>query len=206
MNLSKMILIIIFSVFILSCTSNGQKEIKKQEDTKINLEEYLTLKNNEKLIAIMKTSMGTIELELFPNEAPKTVKNFVGLSLKGFYDGVIFHRIIKDFMIQGGDPTGTGRGGASIYGGPFEDEFSPSLKHDSPGILSMANAGPNTNQSQFFITVVPTPWLDIKHTIFGKVINGMEVVREINSVPTDEKDRPLEDVVIEKITIEKRKF
>lgn len=205
MNLSKMILII-FSVFILSCTSNGQKEIKKQEDTKINLEEYLTLKNNEKLIAIMKTSMGTIELELFPNEAPKTVKNFVGLSLKGFYDGVIFHRVIKDFMIQGGDPTGTGRGGASIYGGPFEDEFSPSLKHDSPGILSMANAGPNTNQSQFFITVVPTPWLDLKHTIFGKVINGMEVVREINSVPTDEKDRPLQDVVIEKITIEKRKF
>lgn len=206
MNLSKMILIIIFSVFILSCTSNGQKEIKKQEDTKINLEEYLTLKNNEKLIAIMKTSMGTIELELFPNEAPKTVKNFVGLSLKGIYDGVIFHRVIKDFMIQGGDPTGTGRGGASIYGGPFEDEFSPSLKHDSPGILSMANAGPNTNQSQFFITVVPTPWLDLKHTIFGKVINGMEVVREINSVPTDEKDRPLQDVVIEKITIEKRKF
>lgn len=206
MNLYKITLMIIFSLLILSCTSNGQKETKKQNDEKINLEELITLKNNEKLIAIMKTSLGTIELELFPYEAPKTVKNFVGLSLKGFYDGVIFHRVIKDFMIQGGDPTGTGRGGASIYGGPFEDEFSPSLKHNSPGILSMANAGPNTNLSQFFITVVPTPWLDLKHTIFGKVLRGMEVVREINSVPTDEKDRPLENVIIEKITIEKRKF
>jgi len=206
MNLHKITLMIIFSILILSCSSNGQKETKKQNDTKINLEELLTLKNNEKLIAVMKTSMGTIEIELFPYEAPKTVKNFVGLSLKGFYDGVTFHRVIKDFMIQGGDPTGTGRGGASIYGGPFEDEFSPSLKHDSPGILSMANAGPNTNLSQFFITVVPTPWLNLKHTIFGKVINGMEVVKEINSVPTDEKDRPLQNVVIEKITIEKRKF
>ncbi|MDH7603484.1 MAG: peptidylprolyl isomerase [Melioribacter sp.] len=206
MNLYKISLMIIFSILILSCTSNGQKEAKKQNDIKINLEELLSLKNNEKLIAIMKTSIGTIELELFPYEAPKTVKNFVGLSSKGFYDGVTFHRVIKDFMIQGGDPTGTGRGGASIYGGPFEDEFSPSLKHNSPGILSMANAGPNTNLSQFFITVVPTPWLDLKHTIFGKVINGMEVVKEINSVPTDEKDRPIQNVVIEKITIEKRKF
>ncbi len=206
MNLHKITLMIIFSLLILSCTSNGQKETKKQNDEKINLEELITLKNDEKLIAIMKTSLGSIELELFPYEAPKTVKNFVGLSLKGYYDGVIFHRVIKDFMIQGGDPTGTGRGGASIYGGPFEDEFSPSLKHNSPGILSMANAGPNTNLSQFFITVVPTPWLDLKHTIFGKVLRGMEVVREINSVPTDEKDRPLENVIIEKITIEKRKF
>lgn len=203
MKIRKIFIMLLLALIFMSCSSNGQKE--KTNETKINLDELISLKNNEKLYAIMETSMGTIELELFPAEAPKTVKNFVGLSIKGFYDGIIFHRVIKNFMIQGGDPTGTGRGGASIYGEPFEDEFSVSLRHDSPGILSMANAGPNTNQSQFFITVVPTPWLDLKHTIFGKVVKGMEVVNAINVVPTDENDRPLEDVVIKKVTIEKRK-
>ncbi|MEG8946024.1 peptidylprolyl isomerase [Rosettibacter firmus] len=205
MKYFRMFLLGIISLMILNCTSNNQKQPETKNEAKDNIEEMITLKPDEKLIAVMKTNMGTIELQLFPNEAPKTVKNFVGLSLKGFYDGVIFHRVIKNFMIQGGDPTGTGMGGASIYGGPFEDEFSVSLRHDSPGILSMANAGPNTNQSQFFITVVPTPWLDLKHTIFGKVINGMDVVNSINSVPTDKNDRPLQNVVIEKIIIEKRR-
>lgn len=164
----------------------------------------MELKNNEKLIAKFSTNMGDFEIELFPFEAPKTVKNFASLANKGFYDGIIFHRVIKDFMIQGGDPTGTGRGGSSIYGGPFEDEFSINLRHDSPGILSMANSGPNTNQSQFFITTVPTPWLDAKHTVFGRVVKGMDIIYAIGEVETNQMDRPAQDVVMKKVIVEKR--
>jgi cyclophilin family peptidyl-prolyl cis-trans isomerase len=161
--------------------------------------------SKEMTVAVIKTNMGTIEIELFAKETPKTVENFVGLANKGYYNGVIFHRVIDNFMIQGGDPTGTGRGGASFWGGKFADEIVPSLKHDQPGILSMANAGPNTNGSQFFITVVATPWLDGKHTVFGKVINGMDVVYAISKVKTSKPgDKPLKDVVMEKVTIEKR--
>jgi len=153
-------------------------------------------------IAIVETSMGTIEIGLNSKEAPKTVKNFMGLAEKGYYNGVIFHRVIDNFMIQGGDPTGTGRGGESIYGKKFEDEIVPSLRHTGAGIVSMANAGPNTNGSQFFITLAPTPWLDGKHTIFGKVVNGMDVVQAIGKVETNPtNDRPMKDVVIKKITI-----
>jgi len=159
---------------------------------------------SKQTVAIIQTNMGTIELELFADKTPKTVENFVGLAKKGYYNGVIFHRVIDKFMIQGGDPTGTGRGGESFWGGRFEDEIVPELKHDSEGILSMANAGPNTNGSQFFITLVPTPWLDGKHTVFGKVIKGMEVVRAIGKVQTNQQDRPLKDVVMEKVTIEMR--
>ncbi len=155
-------------------------------------------------VAIIKTNMGTIEIELFADQTPKTVENFVGLAEKGYYEGVIFHRVIKNFMLQAGDPTGTGRGGASFWGGKFEDEFVSDLKHDTPGILSMANAGPNTNGSQFFITLVPTPWLDGKHTVFGKVINGMDVVYAIGEVKTAAGDRPVNEVVMEEVTIEKR--
>lgn len=156
-------------------------------------------------VAVMKTSMGTIEIELYAKLTPKTVQNFVGLAQKDYYKGVIFHRVIDNFMIQGGDPTGTGRGGASLWGGKFEDEIVPSLKHTEAGILSMANAGPNTNGSQFFITLVPTPWLDGKHTVFGKVIGGLEVVHAIGKVKTSKPyDKPLTDVVIESITIENR--
>jgi cyclophilin family peptidyl-prolyl cis-trans isomerase len=155
-------------------------------------------------VAVIKTNMGTIEIELFAEQTPKTVENFVGLSEKGYYNGVIFHRVIKNFMIQGGDPTGTGRGGASFWGGKFEDEFVSDLKHDTPGMLSMANAGPNTNGSQFFITLVATPWLDGKHTVFGKIINGMDVVNEIGKVKTAAGDKPVNDVVMEEVTIEKR--
>lgn len=152
----------------------------------------------------MTTSMGVIEIELFEKDTPKTVKNFVGLSEKGYYDGVIFHRVIDQFMIQGGDPTGSGRGGESIYGKKFDDEFCAHLKHNSPGILSMANAGPNTNGSQFFITLVPTPWLDNKHSIFGKVIGGMDVVEAIGKVKTTKPyDKPAVDVKIVSVTIEK---
>lgn len=126
------------------------------------------------------TDKGNIELEVYPDKAPKTVQNFATLAKKGFYNGITFHRVISDFMIQGGDPTGTGSGGESIYGGRFEDEIDPSLKFDGPGVLAMANAGPNTNTSQFFITHVATPWLDGKHTIFGKVTKGMDVVNSIS--------------------------
>ncbi|MCX7612075.1 MAG: peptidylprolyl isomerase [Ignavibacterium sp.] len=160
--------------------------------------------NEKQTVAIIQTNMGIIELELFADKTPKTVENFVGLAKKGYYNGVIFHRVIDKFMIQGGDPTGTGRGGESLWGGKFEDEIVPELKHDSEGILSMANAGPNTNGSQFFITLVPTPWLDGKHTVFGKVIKGMDVVRAIGKVQTNQMDRPLKDVVMEKVTIEYR--
>jgi len=180
------------------------------------------------ILAEMETNMGTIKLKLFPEIAPKTVENFVTHAKNGYYEGVIIHRVIKDFMIQGGDPTGTGMGGQSIYGHSFEDEFSPKL-FNFRGALSMANAGPNTNGSQFFIVqkqdmdpgfkaqmeragfpkeVVDhymenggTPWLDFRHSVFGHVIEGMDVVDRIASVKTNSQDKPLEDVVIEKITI-----
>ncbi|MBV6510786.1 MAG: peptidylprolyl isomerase [Ignavibacteriales bacterium] len=164
-----------------------------------------TNKTAKRVIAVMETSMGTIEIELFASETPKTVENFTGLAKKGYYDGVIFHRVIDKFMIQGGDPTGTGRGGASLWGGKFEDEIRPALKHTGAGILSMANAGPNTNGSQFFITLVATPWLDGKHTVFGKVIGGLSVVEAIGKVPTSKPyDKPLTDVVIKSVKIEER--
>ncbi|KAF0982768.1 hypothetical protein FDP41_010747 [Naegleria fowleri] len=143
-------------------------------------------------IATIHTSFGDIQVRLFPDVCPKAVENFTQLSLNGYYDGCIFHRVIKNFMIQTGDNDNRdGTGGTSIFGKEFEDEFSPSLRHDRPGKLSMANCGPNTNSSQFFITTVPTPWLDDKHTLFGEVIKGMEVVHSIENVPTDENDRPI---------------
>jgi len=134
--------------------------------------------------ALFHTDKGDIKIQLFADKTPKTVNNFVFLAQQGFYDGTIFHRVIKDFMTQGGDPTGTGRGGP---GYDFADEFHPSLRHDKPGILSMANAGPNTNGSQFFITHVPTPWLDRKHSVFGEVKSGMDVVL---SIPPRDPGRP----------------
>ncbi len=149
--------------------------------------------------AVIETNAGTMELELFKDKAPVTVDNFVKLANEGYYDGVIFHRVIYNFMIQGGDPTGTGRGDP---GYTIQDEFHPALRHDSIGILSMANKGtPNSGGGQFFITLVPTPWLDDKHSVFGKLISGEEVLKKIGSMPVDEANRPLEDVVIEKVTI-----
>ncbi|KAJ2890693.1 hypothetical protein GGI21_003355 [Coemansia aciculifera] len=142
------------------------------------------------------TSMGDIAVELYWNETPKTCKNFCELAGKRYYDGVLFHRIIPGFMIQGGDPTGTGRGGQSIFGGKFEDEITKKLKHTGAGILSMANSGPNTNGSQFFITLAPTPHLDGKHTVFGRVSKGLDVVERIGKVRTDTGDRPVEPVKI----------
>lgn len=150
-------------------------------------------------IAVFYTNMGEFEVELFEDKTPITTKNFIDLAQEGFYDEVIFHRIIDGFMIQGGDPTGTGMGGP---GYTIEDEFTPELTHESEGILSMANTGrPHTGGSQFFITLAATPWLDGHHTVFGKVVKGMEVVREIGHVKTGPQDRPVHDVVINKITI-----
>jgi len=195
----KQIMIISMIVFgVLACQGQDNNQMKPQE-TQTKKE------SKEMTVAVIKTNMGTIEIELFADQTPKTVENFVGHAEKDYYNGVIFHRVIENFMIQGGDPTGTGRGGESIWGKPFADEIVPSLVFDEPGILAMANAGPNTNGSQFFITVAATSWLDGKHTIFGKVIGGMDVVYTISKVPTSKPgDKPLKDVVMESVTIEKR--
>ena len=146
------------------------------------------------------TNKGVFVAEMFEDKAPLTTKNFIELVEKGFYDGIIFHRVIDGFMIQGGDPTGTGMGGP---GYKIKDEFGEGLKRDDEGILSMANAGPNTGGSQFFITLAPTPWLNGHHAIFGKVVEGMDVVRLIGVVPTDFRDRPREAVTMEKVEVVK---
>jgi len=178
-------------------------------------------------VAVLETTKGTVKIQLFPAQAPKTVENFVGLIEKGYYDGIIFHRVISDFMIQGGDPTGTGMGGESLWGNSFEDEFSDEV-FNLRGALSMANAGPNTNGSQFFIVqasrvpanmlkqlkgMVPdevvsaygeqggTPWLDKRHTVFGHVIEGMDVVDGMAKVRVNYADKPVEDIKIIKATI-----
>ncbi len=181
-------------------------------------------------VAVMHTNMGDIEIKLFPEKAPKTVENFTTHAKNNYYNGIIFHRVIKDFMIQGGDPTGTGMGGESIWGGSFEDEFDTEL-HNLRGALCMANAGPNTNGSQFFIVqakTVPenmleqmrdipssfpayiveayekmggTPWLDFRHTVFGQVVNGMETVDKIAETQVGANDKPVNDVVINSIDI-----
>lgn len=189
----------------------------------------LDLENATGTKVTIKTNQGDIKIQLFDELVPKTVKNFIELAEKGYYNGVIFHRVIPDFMIQGGDPTGTGMGGESIYGRTFEDEFSNKL-YNLNGALSMANAGPNTNGSQFFIVTnsnVPkrmikqlkaaefpeeiveayrqggTPWLDGRHTVFGQVFEGMDVVKAISKVKRNGEDRPNVDVVMEQVIVEK---
>ena len=146
------------------------------------------------------TNKGVFVAEMFEEKAPLTTKNFIDLTEKGFYNGTIFHRVIEDFMIQGGDPTGTGMGGPGYQ---IKDEFGEGLKHDDEGILSMANAGPNTGGSQFFITLAPTPWLNGHHAIFGRIVEGMDIVRLIGAVATDFRDRPREDIVMEKVEVVK---
>ncbi|MBA4405863.1 peptidylprolyl isomerase [bacterium] len=188
---------------LLSCIACGPKVIQSSEEG-ATVDQLLKLNGREKLVAVIETNKGTIELELFARETPITVKNFVTLSVQGYYNGLIFHRVIKDFMIQGGDPQGTGEGGESIYGKTFEDEIVPNFHFDEAGILAMANAGPNTNGSQFFITTAATPWLNRKHTIFGKVIGGMNNVVDISKLKADGNEKPFEKVEMQKIIIEKR--
>lgn len=144
-------------------------------------------------IVVLETNQGAIEVKLFSDIAPKACENFLGLTKKGYYDKTLFHRVIKGFMIQGGDPTGTGRGGESIWGKPFVDEVSLEVKFDKPGILAMANAGPGTNGSQFFITTAATPWLNMKHTIFGEVVLGYDVVQKIENTAAGYGDKPVSD-------------
>ncbi len=184
--------------------------------------------NPGEVLVEMNTTMGSIKIKLFPEQAPKTVENFLGHAKSGYYNGIIFHRVIPNFMVQGGDPTGTGMGGESIWGGSFEDEFSPELLNIR-GALSMANAGPGTNGSQFFIVQAPkvevsmlkqmevrgwskeevavykenggTPWLDGKHSVFGQVVEGMDIVDKITNVDRNGQDKPKEDVKIESITV-----
>ena len=185
-------------LMMILCTVNAQAQEKKTP-----------------VYATLTTSMGDIVIQLYEDKAPKTVANFIGLATgtkewtdpktrekvkRPLYNGTIFHRVIPNFMVQGGDPLG------NVTGGPgyrFEDEFNPELKHYKPGILSMANAGPNTNGSQFFITVAPTPWLDGKHTIFGEVIKGQEVLNSIVNVPRDFSDRPIKEVVLKEVVIKR---
>ncbi|PIY82198.1 MAG: peptidylprolyl isomerase [Candidatus Omnitrophica bacterium CG_4_10_14_0_2_um_filter_44_9] len=152
-------------------------------------------------IVVLETDQGNIELKLFPETAPKACENFIGLVNKGYYNGTVFHRVIRGFMIQGGDPTATGMGGESFFGRPFDDEVKAGVGFDKAGILAMANAGPGTNGSQFFITVAPTPWLNMKHTIFGEVVSGYDVVEKIVGAPTERGDKPLKEQKIIKAYI-----
>lgn len=142
---------------------------------------------------VLETTQGSIEIKLMPDIAPKACENFIKLIEKGYYNGIIFHRVIKGFMVQGGDPTGTGRGGESVWGSTFEDEVSAGAEFDKPGILAMANAGPNTNGSQFFITTAKTPWLNMRHTIFGEVVSGYDVVEKIEGTAADSSDKPIQE-------------
>lgn len=193
---------ILFSlcVVLAGCaTSTAPKVAQELESSETIAAEPAEEKYQEITKVKIETTMGDIIAELYADEAPNTVNHFVTLAEKGFYDGIIFHRVIANFMIQTGDPTGTGTGGP---GYEFADEFSPQLRHDKPGVLSMANSGPNTNGSQFFITEVPTPWLDGKHSIFGQVTEGMDVVKQIASAPRDLRDnKPLEEIAMRKVTI-----
>jgi peptidylprolyl isomerase len=162
---------------------------------------YADIQMQKNPIVTIETTAGSFDITLRPDIAPKACENFLTLCQKGYYNNVIFHRVIKGFMIQGGDPTGTGRGGESIWNKSFEDEFFPTQKFDRKGLLAMANRGPNTNGSQFFITTAATPWLNNKHTIFGEVTSGYETVQKIENSPTDRQDKPLEAIKILKITV-----
>lgn len=188
----------LFVLGALGCA--GPRELVQKEPELAREKAVITTVTKEAELVKVKieTILGTIEAELYPQKAPKTVENFVALAKKGFYDGIIFHRVIPGFMIQTGDPTGTGTGGPGYQ---FEDEFSPDLKHDKAGVFSMANSGSNTNGSQFFITDAPAPWLDGKHSIFGQVTKGLDVVRKIAAAPRGRNDKPLYEIKMTKVTV-----
>lgn len=186
-----MILAICFSVCVIG------NSLRAQEN---NLQP--SLKKNP--LIIFETNQGPFEVKLFPDIAPKACENMIGLVDKNYYDGTIFYRVKKNFMIQGGDPTGIGRYGKSIWGGKFEDEINPMIKFDRKGLLAMANSGPNTNGSQFFITVAPTPWLNGIHTIFGEITNGFDVVEKISNSPVGPSNRPQQEQKIIKAYVLER--
>jgi peptidyl-prolyl cis-trans isomerase A (cyclophilin A) len=208
----KALWIYVVAAFLMTLSFHGEAQTKNEANKKSSGKDSAQAKNTTKgkkdMIAVFETNMGTFKAKLFAEESPKTVENFVSLAegtntkanKKGpFYDGLIFHRVIPNFMIQGGCPQGNGTGGP---GYKFEDEFKSGLKHNKPGLLSMANAGPNTNGSQFFVTVAATPWLDNRHTIFGEVIEGMDIVYSISKVRTAPGDRPIEPITIKSLKIE----
>ncbi len=191
-----MFLVLVVQVFLVAGCSSSPSAPTTPVTPENTPKQTITKKNS---VAKFETTKGNFTIELAEDKAPITTKNFIDLVNKKFYDGLIFHRVIDGFMIQGGDPNGNGRGGP---GYKIPDEFHPDLKHNAPGVISMANAGPNTGGSQFFITLAPTPHLDQKHAVFGKVIAGLDVVQAIGKVKTGSMDKPVEDVVIQKITIE----
>ena len=200
--MKKMLILAVTFLFCLpavtGCAGPGSKTAEKTEPVKADTPLPPADPNKKNSLAVFETSMGTFKVELFEDKAPRTAQNFISLVNKGFYNGLIFHRVIDGFMIQGGDPKGNGTGGPGYV---IPDEFHKDLKHTGAGILSMANAGPNSGGSQFFITLDATPWLDGKHAIFGKVVEGLDVVKAIGKVKTGAQDRPQTDVVMKKITI-----
>ena len=200
--MKKMLILAVTFLFCLTavtgCAGPGSKTAEKTEPVKADTPLPPADPNKKNSLAVFETSMGTFKVELFEDKAPRTAQNFISLVNKGFYNGLIFHRVIDGFMIQGGDPKGNGTGGPGYV---IPDEFHKDLKHTGAGILSMANAGPNSGGSQFFITLDATPWLDDKHAIFGKVVEGLDVVKAIGKVKTGAQDRPQTDVVMKKITI-----
>jgi cyclophilin family peptidyl-prolyl cis-trans isomerase len=199
------------AMIALETTVSAQDKSEKKTPEKSTTEKSAMSEASGKEIIVMETSMGTIEIEMFRSKAPKTVENFVQLAKKGYYNGLIFHRVIDKFMIQGGDPLGTGMGGESIYGAKFDDEIAPDLKFEKAGLLAMANAGKTrdghgTNGSQFFITLAPTTWLNGNHTIFGQVVGGMDVVNAIGKVQTTKpNDKPVTPVVMKSVHLKGEK-
>jgi cyclophilin family peptidyl-prolyl cis-trans isomerase len=189
----KILLIIPFlTTLVLGCNQNRQGNAMSDS----------TISSDSIIVAQINTSMGTIECQLLTDVAPKASENFIDLAKKGYYNGLTFHRVIENFMIQGGDPNGNGTGGQSVWGGFFDDEFNQNVKFDAAGVLAMANRGPNTNGSQFFVTLAATPWLNFHHTIFGKVIAGMDVVKAMGKVNTTKPyDMPVTKIVIDSVTI-----
>jgi peptidylprolyl isomerase len=170
-------------MMFLSVTMTGCVQAQKEEQSMAG----------KSSVVVLETNQGNIEIKLFEDVAPKACENFKGLAEQGYYNGIIFHRVIKSFMVQGGDPTGTGSGGDSLWGEDFEDEFSPKVTFDRPGLLAMANRGPKTNGSQFFITTAATSWLNNHHTIFGEVVSGYDVVQKIENVKVGPGDRPVQE-------------
>ena len=192
-------------LLITGCNAKDAKEInatKKVEAPSVDLN-MTTDKKSSKNIVVLETNQGTIELKMFPNIAPLAVENFTTHASNGYYDGLIFHRVIKDFMIQGGDPTGTGTGGTSIWNKEFVNEYGANVVFDKPFMLAMANHGANTNGSQFFITTKATPWLNGGYTIFGEVVSGQDIVRKIENSKTAAADRPVSEQKIIKVYVKK---
>ena len=181
-------ILVLLAAGVTGCSGTA-KTIKRTIPAKETTKEIVM----EEKIIVLETTQGPVEIRLMPGVAPKATENFVQLTEKGYYNGLIFHRVIKGFMIQGGDPTGTGRGGESVWGKPFEDEVTSEATFSKPGILAMANSGPGTNGSQFFITTAATPWLNNNHTIFGEVVSGMDNITEIEEVETGAMDKPVEE-------------